>query len=135
MLQLADFMCFFLRKHIELLLGLATPDYRDESENVRTWTTMIIDRSIPKNNIFLSRGRCEYADLFYENAPVTIRLKVLLQTRTVCFIGLSRFLLSSCTQDRFVLVLHPYTHLRSASAFDLHTLLSPTKSVGKANIR
>jgi hypothetical protein len=73
MIQLADFMCFFLRKHIELSLGLATPDYIDEAEKVRTWTNMILDRSVPKNNIFLTRGRCECADLFYNNAPDTIR--------------------------------------------------------------
>jgi hypothetical protein len=33
-------------------------------------------------------------------------------TRTVCLIGLSRFLLSSCTQDKFVMVLAPgHAHL------------------------
>ena len=35
-----------------------------------------------------------------------------LLTRTVCLIGLSRFLLSSCTQDKFVMVLAPgHAHL------------------------
>ena len=73
MIQLADFMCFFLRKHIELSLGLVTPDYRDEPEKVRDWTALILARSVPKNNIFLSRGRCECANLYYNNAPETIR--------------------------------------------------------------
>jgi hypothetical protein len=31
LIQLADFICFFLRKHIELQLGLVTPAYRDET--------------------------------------------------------------------------------------------------------
>lgn len=73
MIQLADFMCFFLRKHIELSQGLAVPEYRDEPEKVRNWTTMILDRSVPKNNIYLSRGRCECSELFYNYAPETIR--------------------------------------------------------------
>ncbi|HLV43315.1 MAG TPA: DUF3800 domain-containing protein [Brumimicrobium sp.] len=73
MIQLADFMCFFLRKHIELSLGLAIPEYRDEIDKVRNWSNKILERSVPKNNIFLSRGRCECADLFFNNAPETIR--------------------------------------------------------------
>lgn len=73
MIQLADFMCFFLRKHIELSLGLSNPEYSDEPEKVRNWTNKILERSVPKNNIYLSRGRCECSELFYNNAPGTIR--------------------------------------------------------------
>ncbi len=73
LIQLADFICFFLRKHIELQMGLVQPDYRDEVDRVRTWTNLILARSIPKNNIIRTRGRCECSNLFYQYAPDTIR--------------------------------------------------------------
>lgn len=73
LIQLADFMCFFLRKHIELQMGFVEPDYGDEIEKVANWTDMILSRSIPKSNIFMSRGRCECSELFYNYAPEIIR--------------------------------------------------------------
>lgn len=72
LIQLADFMCFFLRKHIELNLGYTAPEYRDEMEKVAKWTTVILGASIPKRYIFLNRGRCPCADLFYRFAPASI---------------------------------------------------------------
>ena len=73
MIQLADFMCFFLRRHIELSMGIIRPDYHDEIEKVAAWTNLILSRAVPKSNIYLSRGRCDCAELFYINAPETIR--------------------------------------------------------------
>lgn len=72
LIQLADFICFFLRKHIELQLGLAKPAYKDEIDKVKTWATQIIEQAIPKSCVFLSKGRCEAADLFYKYAPECI---------------------------------------------------------------
>lgn len=73
LIQLADFVCFFLRKHIELQLNLARPAYQDEIKKVKEWVDLIFKRSIPKNNIFMNRGRCECANLFYEYAPTIVR--------------------------------------------------------------
>ncbi|MFW6272769.1 MAG: DUF3800 domain-containing protein, partial [bacterium] len=73
LIQLADFICFFLRKHIELSLELVEPDYDDEIDKVNNWTQKILSRAIPKNNIYKSQGRCECAELFYRYAPETIR--------------------------------------------------------------
>lgn len=73
LIQLADFMCFFLRRHIELSMGYVQPDYRDEIEKVGRWTKMLLDESIPKSNIYLSKGRCECASLFHRYAPTSIR--------------------------------------------------------------
>ncbi len=73
LIQLADFMCFFLRRHIELNMGYVQPDYKDEIEKVGKWVGMLLEESIPKSNIFLSKGRCECADLFYRYAPPVIR--------------------------------------------------------------
>ena len=73
LIQLADFICFFLRKHIELEMSYTTPDYEDEVEKVSNWANLILNQGIPKNNIYLSRKRCDCADLFYRYAPGTIR--------------------------------------------------------------
>ncbi|MCJ7588336.1 MAG: DUF3800 domain-containing protein [Candidatus Aminicenantes bacterium] len=73
LIQLADFICFFLRKHIELSMGYTDSEYRDEVEKVGRWSEMILGQAIPKRNIYLSRGRCDCADLFYRYAPTTIR--------------------------------------------------------------
>jgi hypothetical protein len=73
LIQLADFICFFLRKHIELQMGLAKPAYKDEIEKVGSWTDLILKQSIPKNNIFMSRGRCDCSEMFYKYAPETIK--------------------------------------------------------------
>ncbi|MAG88372.1 MAG: hypothetical protein CMB97_13595 [Flavobacteriaceae bacterium] len=73
LIQLADFLCFFLRKHIELEEGFVDPSYADELDKVKDWTEQIIARSIPKSNILLSRGRCDCAELFYECAPESIK--------------------------------------------------------------
>ncbi len=73
LIQLADFICFFLRKYIELKMNLVQPAYKDEIEKVEEWTNLILTRSIPKNNIYLSRGRCECSNLFYQYAPEIIR--------------------------------------------------------------
>ena len=73
LIQLADFICFFLRKNIELNMGYAEPDYEDEVEKVGRWAELILSQGVQKRNIYLRRGRCNCADLFYRYAPETIR--------------------------------------------------------------
>ncbi len=72
LIQLADFICFFLRKHIELSLELQPPAYHDEVERVDGWTSQILRQCIPKSNIYLKRNRCDCAELFYRYAPSVI---------------------------------------------------------------
>ncbi|PKO03796.1 MAG: hypothetical protein CVU43_01195 [Chloroflexi bacterium HGW-Chloroflexi-5] len=69
LIQLADFMCFFMRRYIELNMGLSKPDYIDEIDKVNRWVNIIFGESISKSNIFPSRGRCCCSDLFYRYAP------------------------------------------------------------------
>ncbi len=69
LIQLADFICFFLRKHIELQMEYAEPSYRDEKKKVSEWADLILKQSIPKSNCYLARGRCACADLFCKYAP------------------------------------------------------------------
>lgn len=75
LIQLADFICFFLRKHIELSLGYTNPAYYNEVDNVTEWINLILKKSIPKNNIYMDRGRCACAELFYKYAPAVKNIR------------------------------------------------------------
>lgn len=69
LIQLSDFICFFLRKHIELQMNLSKPDYDTEKEKVGSWAELFLAQSIPKSNIYLSKGRCQCAEIFYKYSP------------------------------------------------------------------
>lgn len=72
LIQLADFICYFLRKYIELEMGYIDEEYTNEKEKVGNWANLILNQRIPKSNMYLSRGRCECADLFCRYAPEII---------------------------------------------------------------
>jgi uncharacterized protein DUF3800 len=69
LIQVADFVCFFLRKYLELSMGYTDQNYDNEFELVSRWAELIFKASIPKPNMFLSKGRCECSDLFCRYAP------------------------------------------------------------------
>lgn len=69
LIQLADFVCFFLRRHIELQLGYIKDAYDGEIKKIQKWADIIFNQSIPINNIYLKRGRCDCSELFYKYAP------------------------------------------------------------------
>jgi hypothetical protein len=73
LIQLADFICFFLRKYVELSMGYVQPDYHDEIQKVTKWAGIILGETVPRRYIFLTRGRCECSDLFYRYAPDILR--------------------------------------------------------------
>jgi hypothetical protein len=73
LIQLSDFICFFLRRYLELKSGYRKPDYHDEIEKVSAWVGLILEQSILKSNIYLKKGRCDCADLFYRYAPEVIK--------------------------------------------------------------
>lgn len=69
LIQLADFVCFFLRKYLELKSNYIEEAYNGEAQKVEDWVNIIFSQTIPFNCIYLKRGRCECADLFYRYAP------------------------------------------------------------------
>ena len=69
LIQLADFICYFLRRYIELKMEYIEPEYEDELQKISLWVNACLGQSIPKNNIFLSRGRCNCSNLFYKYTP------------------------------------------------------------------
>lgn len=71
LIQLADFVSFFLRKYIEIQMGIP-PDYVDEPKRIEDWGNIILKQAIHKSFIYPSKGGGECADLFYRYAPSCI---------------------------------------------------------------
>jgi len=73
LLQLADFLAYFLRRHAEIAAGYSQERYTDEAGRLAGWIQTIKDRSIGGSTIYPATGRCECAELFYRHAPEVIR--------------------------------------------------------------
>lgn len=72
LIQLADFICFFLRRYVELQEGIK-PDYEDELDKIVFWGDTALSQSIPLSSIYPSRRRrCECADFFCRYAPACL---------------------------------------------------------------
>lgn len=72
LIQVADLISYFLRRYIEVREGVIPARYSDEEERLQGWMDIAFGLSIPKSNIYPSRGRCDCADLFYRYAPACI---------------------------------------------------------------
>ncbi len=68
LVQVADFVSFFLRRYIEIQMGLPS-NYPKEPNLINKWGNTIIKQSIPRRFIYPAKGRCECASLFYRYAP------------------------------------------------------------------
>lgn len=73
MIQLADCVSFFIRRHLELSDGAMEPRYDGEADVVATWVGSIMERCTTLNSIYPKRARCEAADYFYQLAPQSIK--------------------------------------------------------------
>jgi hypothetical protein len=73
MIQLADCVSFFLRRHLELTDGGHRPRYDGESEIVARWADIIFERCSSCSAMYPKRRRCEAADFFYQLAPERIK--------------------------------------------------------------
>jgi hypothetical protein len=68
LIQVADFVSFFLRRYIEIQMDLPS-DYPEEPNLIKEWGNIIIKQSIPRRFMYPLKGRCQCADLFYRYAP------------------------------------------------------------------
>lgn len=73
LIQLADVAAFFLRRYAEIKEGLVPAEYKDEEEKVTKWVQLFASRSIGSSFIYLKQGRGKVEEMFYENAPASIR--------------------------------------------------------------
>lgn len=69
LIQLADFVCFFLRKYFELASGKVAEKYPGEAEKIEGWLSIVFERSLPKSTMYPAKGRCDCAQLFWDLAP------------------------------------------------------------------
>jgi len=69
MIQLADCVSYFLRRHLELSHEPSSEKYHGEITTVSNWATTALDRCISMPAIYQKRGRCESAEYFYQLAP------------------------------------------------------------------
>jgi hypothetical protein len=73
LLQVADFIAFFVRRYIEISEHLDKVRYDGEDARLQDWADLISARCIGTNNTYLRRARCACADIFWNLAPKSIR--------------------------------------------------------------
>lgn len=73
LLQVADFIAYFLRRHAEIAAGYSQERYSEEASRLSGWMQTIRDRCIGGSSIYPATGRCECAELFYNHASDVIR--------------------------------------------------------------
>ncbi|HRQ39638.1 MAG TPA: DUF3800 domain-containing protein [Chloroflexota bacterium] len=72
LLQLADFVAYFVRRYIEIQQGMIPPKYFGEEEKVTHWFHMIVNRTLQSSfypKIKKNRSNC--AELFFSLAPTS----------------------------------------------------------------
>ncbi|MDP2918777.1 MAG: DUF3800 domain-containing protein [Dehalococcoidia bacterium] len=73
LLQVADFLAFFLRRYAEIKEGLSIPAYTDEETRLDGWMTKFRQLIIPSSNIYMKSRRKPAHDLFYQYAAPSLR--------------------------------------------------------------
>ena len=73
LLQVADFLAYFVRRHIEIQENAIPEKYAGEAAKVAAWFNKIKARTLPYNCMYPKRQRCGTAELFWSLAPASIR--------------------------------------------------------------
>jgi hypothetical protein len=73
LIQVADFLAYFLRKHAEIAEGFWKVRYKEEQAKIGEWINMLSDRCIGANHIYRAKGRCTTAEFFYRHCPASLR--------------------------------------------------------------
>jgi hypothetical protein len=73
LLQLADFISYFVRRYVEIKEEKIPPKYDGEALKLDDWYTLIKKSCVSNSIMYPSRGRCETAELFYKIAPPCIK--------------------------------------------------------------
>jgi len=73
LLQLADFVCYFIRRYVEIKEGKTQPKYDGEDLKLDEWFQIIKKCSLASSVMYPSRGRCETSELFYKIAPTCMK--------------------------------------------------------------
>lgn len=73
LIQVADFLAFFLRRYAELEEGCSEEQYEGERERISGWAKQIADRAIDRAHVYPKTKRNEAQEYFYRLAPESIR--------------------------------------------------------------
>jgi len=73
LIQLADFIAFFLRRYAEIKEDLIPAKYKDEEDRIDDWIRLIAQCSIGRRFIYPKVGRNRAEELFFVNASSSIR--------------------------------------------------------------
>lgn len=74
LIQIADMIGYILRRYADIKDYEAPERYKNEQNTIDGWVVKISDLLYPISTRYMKRGRCSTADLFYELAPVSLRL-------------------------------------------------------------
>lgn len=73
LLQVADFLAFFLRRYAEIEEGLVGPKYEGERARIRAWMEKMKGRCLDTAHLYPKRSRNGAQELFYCHAPNCVR--------------------------------------------------------------
>jgi len=73
LLQVADFIAYFLRRYAEISSGYSEPKYPDELAKLNTWIATLRDRCLGGSMMFPLKSRHDCVKLFFNYAPVVVR--------------------------------------------------------------
>jgi hypothetical protein len=73
LLQVADFIAYFLRRYAEINDAGVPARYPHEVEKISGWIKIPQQCSIPAAAMYPASGRCECSETFYAHAPISIR--------------------------------------------------------------
>jgi Protein of unknown function (DUF3800) len=73
LLQVADFLAYLVRRHIEISENAIPAKYEGEAEKIAGWFKKIKARTVPYQSMYPKKQRCKVADMFWNLAPQSIR--------------------------------------------------------------
>ncbi|MGO9318346.1 MAG: DUF3800 domain-containing protein [Terracidiphilus sp.] len=73
LIQVADFLAYFLRRYAEIKESLVPARYKEEEERMAGWIASLSNMSIGRSFMYPKVGRISAEELFYANASKSIR--------------------------------------------------------------
>lgn len=72
LLQVADLIAYFIRLYLEIVKGTSNESYVGELEFLKSFIEKVKSISLPTSTRYLSKGRDECSELFFQLAPTEI---------------------------------------------------------------
>jgi len=73
LIQLADFLAFFLRRYAEIKTGASPARYVEEEQKIDDWVNTLMSCSVGRNFMYIRNNRNYAEDIFFRNAPECLR--------------------------------------------------------------